>query len=1137
MISVLHVDDEQAFLELTRAYLELQGDIIVDGASSSLEAIELLRHHSYDVVVSDYQMPGMDGLRLLTHVRSRHGELPFILFTGKGREEVVIHALNQGADFYLQKGGDSKVQFAELAHHIRLAVEKKKRAEALDLAEFSVDQAAIMTLWSDERGRIIKANKEATRQLGYTTTELQSMLLSDIDPSFSGEAQSRFWGELTHKKKLAQDSFMRKKDGTLAPARFVANYLEINGKGYNFAFGWDTSESRNAEQALRESESRYRTLVESLPGLVYREHLRDVEHIQFFNDPLPITGFALDELGKDLKRAELPIRSEDQPLVRAVVEEALRSGKPFEVDYGLRRKDGGLIFVNERGQPVIGPDGLPLYIDGVIFDVTKQRQAEESLRASEHKFRELADLLPALVFECDLDGRISYINETARSMVGLGMEDLANGLTIYDMVSDEDLPKARSYVAELQKGLAGDGTGFVLTHKGNGSFPATIHCALTHKNGEACGIRGLFVDVSDLRRSERMREVTSFIAQAAISDTSLDDLYGRIHAALKDLMPLDNFFIALYNEERGELSFPYFKDERDPVPEPRRKGKGITEYVLRTNEPLHMGSAGIQELSRRGEIEIHGTPPADFMGVPLALGGKAIGLMAAQSYRPDRMFSTQHQEILEFVSGQVAMAIERKRKEQELRRYVGLLKSTFESTDDGLLIADLSGRILASNERFARMWCIPEVILRTGNDHRLLDFVQDQLVHPEAFVEKVRELYADPGRTSMELLEFKDKRFFERYSQPFLLDEEIAGRIWSFRDVTERTRTEEALNKSERELKYIINSAKDAIFVKDPFGKYIMANEAMGRLFHVAPGDMQGKKDEDLFGTVATQDNEHADIEVLAGSTVEQEALWTVDGEPHTFSIIKVPLKDEVGVVFGICGIARDTTERKQVEKALKEANESLNLLSSITRHDVLNQLMVIRGYSDLVRAALKDQKLLDYMDKVERATRNIRQQIIFTRDFQKLGTVEPTWQSVEDLLDKSITAMEADNIEVSLDLGGLELYADPMLEKVFYNLIDNTLRHSEKATRVSVSCHRQGDDLLLVYEDDGMGVAPEEKERIFDRGFGKNTGLGLFLVRLILNVTNIQVREVGEPGKGARFEMLAPDGTYRFMEWDDGER
>ncbi|HUL40192.1 MAG TPA: PAS domain S-box protein, partial [Methanomassiliicoccales archaeon] len=718
MISVLHVDDEQAFLELTRAYLETQRDIIVDGAPSGLEAIEMLKHHGYDVVVSDYQMTGMDGLKLLAHVRGHYGELPFILFTGKGREEVVIQALNQGADFYLQKGGDAKAQFAELAHNIRLAVEKKKRAEALGLAEFSVDHAAIMTLWSDEKGRIIKANVEATRELGYSSTELQSMRLVDIDPSFDAKTQAFFWNELTQKKKLAQDSMMRKKDGTIAPVRFVANYLEMNGKRYCFAFGWNTSEFKKAEQALDESEERYRTLVQSLPGLVYRVNLRDQDRVQFFNDPAGITGYTMDELGQDQRYMDLLIEAGDRASVLPTVEEAVRAGMPFEVDYHLKMKDGRSTYVTERGRPVKGADGLPLYIDGVIFDVSKRRQNEEWVRANERKFRELADLLPALVFECDPQGNIGYINETARSMVGLGMEDVGKGLTIYDIISEEDRPKARSHMASLLEGGSNDGACFQLMGKDDGAFPATIHCALTYTGGKVSGIRGLFVDVSALRRSERMREATNFIAQAAISDTSLEDMYGRIHATLRDLMPLDNFFIALIDEERDELSFPYFKDERDPVPAPRRRGRGITEYVLRTTEPLHLDAAGVERLSMSGELDIIGTPPVDFIGVPLMLKGKAIGMMAAQSYQPDRKYSAQQLEILRFVSGQVAMAIERKRQEKELRHYVGLLQSTFESTDDGLLVVDRTGHILAFNERFTRMWRLPDELLRTKDDER-----------------------------------------------------------------------------------------------------------------------------------------------------------------------------------------------------------------------------------------------------------------------------------------------------------------------------------------------------------------------------------------------------------------------------------
>jgi signal transduction histidine kinase len=122
--------------------------------------------------------------------------------------------------------------------------------------------------------------------------------------------------------------------------------------------------------------------------------------------------------------------------------------------------------------------------------------------------------------------------------------------------------------------------------------------------------------------------------------------------------------------------------------------------------------------------------------------------------------------------------------------------------------------------------------------------------------------------------------------------------------------------------------------------------------------------------------------------------------------------------------------------------------------------------------------------------------------------------------------------VEISVDVGGLEVYADPMLEKVFYNLIDNSLRHGEKVTRISVTCRKEKGGLDLTYEDDGIGINAADKGRIFDRAFGKNTGLGLFLTKAILGVTSVKIEETGEPGRGVRFEMHIPDGSFRFQDY-----
>ena len=134
MIQVLYVDDEPVLLEVGKVFLETGGEFSVDTRSSVSGALDALRKTRYDAVISDYQMPGRDGISFLKQVREEYGNLPFILFTGRGREEVVIEALNSGADFYLQKGGEPKAQFAELAHKVRLAVRSRRAGEELKAA-------------------------------------------------------------------------------------------------------------------------------------------------------------------------------------------------------------------------------------------------------------------------------------------------------------------------------------------------------------------------------------------------------------------------------------------------------------------------------------------------------------------------------------------------------------------------------------------------------------------------------------------------------------------------------------------------------------------------------------------------------------------------------------------------------------------------------------------------------------------------------------------------------------------------------------------------------------------------------------------------------------------------------------------
>lgn len=256
--------------------------------------------------------------------------------------------------------------------------------------------------------------------------------------------------------------------------------------------------------------------------------------------------------------------------------------------------------------------------------------------------------------------------------------------------------------------------------------------------------------------------------------------------------------------------------------------------------------------------------------------------------------------------------------------------------------------------------------------------------------------------------------------------------------------------------------------------------------------------------------------------------LMTLQGERRMviMKVTLVPGYEETFSRIFVSGI--DITRRKYIEEALQQANKKLNMLSSITRHDILNLIMAIRGYLELSEEIVKDPVLKKYMEKENQAVDSIQRQIEFTRYYQDIGVDEPKWQDAGKIVAKVSRQLNLPGITLENNVSGLEIFADPLIEKVFYNLIENSLRHGEHVTTITFSYSETGTGLLISYRDDGAGISEEYKKKLFQKGFGKHTGLGLFLSREILSITGITISENGEPGKGVNFGILVPEGSYR---------
>lgn len=223
-------------------------------------------------------------------------------------------------------------------------------------------------------------------------------------------------------------------------------------------------------------------------------------------------------------------------------------------------------------------------------------------------------------------------------------------------------------------------------------------------------------------------------------------------------------------------------------------------------------------------------------------------------------------------------------------------------------------------------------------------------------------------------------------------------------------------------------------------------------------------------------------------------------------------------------------SERERYRSALALASRKLNLLSCITRHDILNQLMALEAYLEFLHDEVPDPALQDYFTRITESGTRIANMIRFTKEYENIGVTAPIWQDCRTLIDTVAKEAPLGKVVAKNDLpAGTEIFVDPLITKVFYNLVDNAVRHGGKITTIRFSVQESGDDHIVVCEDDGDGVLADEKEKIFERGYGKNTGMGFFLAREILDITGITIRETGMPGKGARFEMTVPNRAYRM--------
>ena len=290
---------------------------------------------------------------------------------------------------------------------------------------------------------------------------------------------------------------------------------------------------------------------------------------------------------------------------------------------------------------------------------------EEALRESEEKYRNVVNSANDGIAIVQ-DQIVRFANPRLEIMGGYKPGEIV-GRPYTEFLSPQEMPAVRNFYEAQLAGNEASSKAELQLHKKNRLplFVEVNSSLIPYRNKPAVLV--IIRDSTERKRTDKLKDSLFLISAAALSSDTLEDLFQSIHRVIADLMPAKNFYIALYDESKDLLSFPYFVDEVDQPDKPKKPGRGLTEYVLRTGKPLLASPDVFARLVEDGEVELVGAPSIDWLGVPLNIDGRTIGVLVVQTYEEGVRYGEEEMNILKFVSDQVAMTIRRKRADAQIK--------------------------------------------------------------------------------------------------------------------------------------------------------------------------------------------------------------------------------------------------------------------------------------------------------------------------------------------------------------------------------------------------------------------------------------------------------------------------------------
>jgi PAS domain S-box-containing protein len=850
---------------------------------------------------------------------------------------------------------------------------------------------------------------------------------------------------------------------------------------------------------------------------------------------------------------KLLIKAQSQKIANSKLLELLESSKVSSFQLNLKTATGD--FKTYNFQPIVKHGKKP-EITLIGEDVSSLKKRRDNIQLTTNRYKDLFEKAQNLIIILSPGGKIKYVNTIWNESMGFSVDEIKH-LNLRDIIYSSYKAKTQKDIKTIiENGDSGNVETIFVNSKNERVFlSGSIHPKF--RGNKLLELRCIFHDVTEKIRAEKAKDLYYSIANHTIQSPNLSKLYRNIHEELKKVIDVENFYVALYDRERDKnlLKFPYFIDQNnkdESIHKERNLSNGLTEYAIFKNKPLFLYEGDIVDLALNEKITIQGTIPLIWLGVPLRVDNNIIGIISVQSYTSRSKYSQKDLELLDFISGQIALAIDIKETEQKLNSQTARLNAIFESSSHLIWSVNRKHELTSFNQNYF------DAVFKQFESKPIITSIRNgNLVHDEYerfWDSKYKDAFKGKRlHFEIRLKDDKGKQVWKDiFLNPIYLEnnkiEEVSGIAT---DITEKKSSEIALLDSEEKFRTIFESFQDLYFRCDFDGTITMISPSVSEILGYPPKEVSGTKiaGYHLFNTrnkkIVFRIIRHKQLKNLEVSLIHKNGKILQ-------CICNVRLiYDSSGRPSQIEGIARDITQIKlanlELIKAKDLAEKSLKvkeLFLANMSHEIRTPMNGIIGMIDLLSDTTLDREQGKYVKAIKKSSESL---LFILNDILDLSKIEAgkmelklAPKDIQEVLEKlkALFAQQAISKDISLhfhigkNIPKVLMLDETRLLQVLSNLTSNALKFTSSGGSVDIGVKLESSrgrtaSIKVEVNDSGIGISKEDLEILFtsfnqvDNSFSKSyggTGLGLAISKELCNLMNGDIGVHSNPGLGSTF-------------------